>query len=710
MFETHNSLVNTLLFALLPALAVLGPAAAAEEAPAPITAESLLEQMVNLERLTEWPEPPYTAAQASSYDRASTVPGQPGWFANIDAGHFVRDEQTSRGLEHVLIDVAGPGALERIWSANPEGTLRFYLDGAEEPTMSWDMRTLMSGAAGAGPIPAPLAHVAAMGYNLYFPIPYGERLKVTCDANPGFGLFYHIGYRTYPAGTPVHTFAPAGERWLSPGLRRATERVAAILADPSHMRAAPEDTLVYRGTMSVRAGGSPVVVSRGQAAMVRELRLRPERTDEARLRGTRLRIDFDGRRRVEAPLGDFFGTGPGFNPYVSLPLEVRDDDWMICRWPMPFRRMMLLTIDRTPPEGSLLELDDKAAAEASAPLGIEYEIHVVPRPWTERTLYFNAHWKADRPDERPGDRGHARDWNFITIEGRGLYVGNVYNIANPFIGWWGEGDERIYIDGADFPQFFGTGSEDYYGYAWCSPEPFTHAYHNQTRRTDPLNYGHASVNRWHVLDAIPFEQALRFDMEQLMPVSAERIVLTDVVNYWYAAPDATHNLPPVEFTAMTVPELPPFVTRELPGEVIEGEAMHVVAAPSGADNQPMLMYSDAGHRWSGPFQKAWFHGEPGQRLELAFDRPAAGRYRIRAWPTGAPDYGIVQLHLNGEPIAQPVDGFHTRVAPLPPEDLGVHELVAGRNTLTVEILGRNEQSRGHVFGLDALTLHPAEGE
>ncbi len=36
-------------------------------------------------------------------------------------------------------------------------------------------------------------------------------------------------------------------------------------------------------------------------------------------------------------------------------------------------------------------------------------------------------------------------------------------------GWWGEGDEKIYIDENDlkrkFPSHFGTGTEDYYGWA-----------------------------------------------------------------------------------------------------------------------------------------------------------------------------------------------------------------------------------------------------
>ena len=56
------------------------------------------------------------------------------------------------------------------------------------------------------------------------------------------------------------------------------------------------------------------------------------------LRSTILTIHFDefARPQIEAPLGDFFGAGPGVNPYDSLPMTVDGDGTMTCRFPMPF--------------------------------------------------------------------------------------------------------------------------------------------------------------------------------------------------------------------------------------------------------------------------------------------------------------------------------------------------------------------------------------
>ena len=93
-------------------------------------------------------------------------------------------------------------------------------------------------------------------------------------------------------------------------------------------------------------------------------------------------------------------------------------------------------------------------------------------------------------------------------------MGTLLNVENPpDAAWWGEGDEKIYVDGETFPSLFGTGTEDYFGYAWSTPERFEHAYHAQTATAGNGFGGLYSMNRFHVLDPIPFSRALRFDLE-----------------------------------------------------------------------------------------------------------------------------------------------------------------------------------------------------
>ena len=54
--------------------------------------------------------------------------------------------------------------------------------------------------------------------------------------------------------------------------------------------------------------------------------------------------DFDGKRRVWAPVGGFFGSGPGLNPFRGWWRQVEQDGWMTCWWPMPFKESAVVSI------------------------------------------------------------------------------------------------------------------------------------------------------------------------------------------------------------------------------------------------------------------------------------------------------------------------------------------------------------------------------
>ena len=54
----------------------------------------------------------------------------------------------------------------------------------------------------------------------------------------------------------------------------------------------------------------------------------------------------------------------------------------------------------------------------------------------------------------------------LGTKGRGYYVGTVYSVRTRSPAWFGEGDEKIYIDGEERPSIRGTGTEDYFLSAW----------------------------------------------------------------------------------------------------------------------------------------------------------------------------------------------------------------------------------------------------
>ena len=643
-----------------------------------ITIASLLREMTDVGRFTHFPKPPYIAKQESSYDRASTSPEkETSWFANNDAGYFLRMEKRAGREEFVMLDAEGPGCVTRIWSANPEGKLRVYIDGAEEAELLAPMGDLLRGKI--KPFLPPLGQETARGCTLYFPIPFARRCKITSDKG---GFYFHVGYRIYPEGPPVESFSQAGLE----AAQNEIDRAIAFLTHPELLdlwgkEAAPKEIRI--SVLGKTSSRLDLYAPQGGGA-IRELRLRPSTKDARALRGTVLSMSFDGEETVRAPLGDFFGTGPGFNLYESLPLSVLAEGTLLCRWPMPFRKL------------ASLELRGTTAAEVK----VEGHAMIEPYAWDEESLLFHAKWRAAHELKT----SPPRDWNLAALEGRGLYAGNCLNVANPVRAWWGEGDEKIYVDGESFPSHFGTGTEDYYGYAWCDPRPFEHAYHAQTRCDGPGNFGHTSVNRWHLLDAMPFSRSLRFDME-ILHWNRETTVAYDAVSFWYARPGSKDNFPEPKIEAYRIPPLPEMRIKEIP-DAIEGEGMKVIEAAGSPTTQDMSGFS--GGLWSRERQFFWTRVKPGDKVVLAFDAPRAGRFRVVGHFTKAADYGVFQLYVNGRKAGKPVDLWNDGVAPSEPRELGVFDLQPEGNRLTVEAVGTNDKANPklHQFGLDCIVLKP----
>ncbi len=174
-----------------------------------VSMQSLLREMVDRKQLVEYPESiPYKAMQASSYNRASVSPDQPGWFADSDGVFCIRTEKNRKGeTEWVLMEDKGPGAITKIWAVcfyyglddTTGANLKIYLDGEDEPTINCNFFEFVKGESFVKP---PLAMETRRAGNSYLPIPYAKSCKVTMDKK----VFYNIiSYRSYPQGTSVRT-------------------------------------------------------------------------------------------------------------------------------------------------------------------------------------------------------------------------------------------------------------------------------------------------------------------------------------------------------------------------------------------------------------------------------------------------------------------------------------------------------------------------
>jgi hypothetical protein len=318
----------------------------------------------------------------------------------------------------------------------------------------------------------------------------------------------------------------------------------------------------------------------------------------------------------------------------------------------------------------------------------------------QRLARFHAKWHRDAL--LPSEHERWLDWPLVKTWGAGRFVGVMLHIWNPRGSWWGEGDEKFFVDGEKFPSTFGTGSEDYFGYAWCNPTPFQNAYHNQTHN-DGNNKGHVSVNRWHIQDNVPFHQAFEGCIEKYYP--NQRPTLYASTAYWYLAPGGTDPYHPVPLD-QRVGCWTPLDNFKVKG-ALEGESLKVLSK-TGGDPQEQDLTAFTG-QWSNDAHLWWIHAKPGDKLELALPVTRAGNYNLAMQLTKAPDYGIVQLYIDGEKLGEAIDLYHPSVIPTEILPMGAHQLSAGQHKLGVEIIGANQKAgKNYMFGLDYVKLEPAK--
>jgi len=223
---------------------------------------------------------------------------------------------------------------------------------------------------------------------------------------------------------------------------------------------------------------------------------------------------------VEVPLGDFFANGHQLRYNVnSLMVAVNPSGGFNCYWPMPFRKSCKITVE------------NQRWEEIS---GFFYQISYSLQEVPATAAYFHAQWRRSTTP-----KGKPEHVILENVSGRGHYVGTFVAWTQLANGWWGEGEVKFFMDGdRDSPTICGTGTEDYFGGAWCFGETF-----NSPFLGYPLWHKEAGevpkhgLYRWHVLDPIRFEKNLRVTVQALgWRPNGKYLPLEDdiaSVAYWY---------------------------------------------------------------------------------------------------------------------------------------------------------------------------------
>ena len=617
---------------------------AGEGSEGAVTTGSLYEEMIDLVGLAEFPDPFYRTVQFSSYDRRSNLPEGPDWFANSDGfggepipgfEAVLREPGADSIGEYLMAEVEGPGALVRLWTARIDGEVRLYLDGAEEPLFDgpaddFFRRPLEAFPEAADLDPDHLAGTLIQRDGVYTPIPFARGLRLVWIGNLSHTHFYQVEVRKYEPGTRVQTFQPEDLG----SYRETIEGVMAALADPD-ANLPPRSGLDPRPialTLEPGEGGEAFLLE-GPGALERlELKLEAANLSKA-LRQTVLLIHADRHPvpQVESPVGDFFGAAPGINPYQSLPFTVRPTGAMISRWVMPFQGSLQVRVENR---------GDQSVTLTGSGLPMAYD-------WDdERSMHFRARWRVDH-DMVP-DPAAVQDLPFLLAQGKGVYVGTTSILLNPSPiptpggSWWGEGDEKVFVDGAGQPSLFGTGSEDYYNYSWSSPDIFAFPYCGQPRNDGPGNRGFVTNYRWHILDPLPFQEDIRFYMEAY-PHERTPGFSYARIGYHYGRPGMTDDHRPLIPDDLREPRLPEGWTPATRGGA-RNSVMYQVEELAGGAGLPL----ETGALFAGGQLPVWRPEGPDARWRLTVPVAEEGEYRIHFVARLDPNGPDVQLSWDGE--------------------------------------------------------------
>ena len=367
---------------------------------------------------------------------------------------------------------------------------------------------------------------------------------------------------------------------------------------------------------------------------------------------------------------------------------------MYCYWYMPFDSGARIVIKN----------------EGSKDYNLDISISSVKLESADNLLRFHAKWSRGGYAE---DKNRWPDYSILNTEGRGRFVGVSLHAYKSRSGvdpksaeggaWWGEGDEKFFVDGEKFPSWFGTGTEDYFGYAWCNPTVFNEAFHSQPYNKGGVNgIGNRMVNRFHIIDNIPFMESFDGYLEKYY---GDSYIKYGITSYWYLAPEGNDKYETVSLEKRTDYFEIPY--KGEPKNYNEAEALEIISCTGGtASGQDMKGF---GSGWSDEQQVWWSGGKKGDKLELELPAAADGKYNVEVNMTKAVDYGMVQIYINGEKIGDQIDLYSTKVEPTRAVELGIAELKQGfGNRITIEITGKNPKATNYMFGLDYINLIPVQ--
>ena len=404
-----------------------------------------------------------------------------------------------------------------------------------------------------------------------------------------------------------------------------------------------------------------------------------------------LRMFWDDAKEpaVEAPIGDFFAAGFGQRAEInSMPIQVEGGDAYNCFWIMPFYK------------SARIEIENQSELPSNS---FYYQVdYVKEEALPENTPYFCAQYRQEFPVQS------GRDYLILDAEGTGHYVGTVLSGRARSPEWFGEGDEKFYVDGDTVPTIQGTGTEDYALNAWGMGTG-TYPYFGV-----PILEGEwgmvgwrTTIYRWHIVEPIRFTKSLRFEIEDTGWISKDELKEGSheghvernddfaTVAFWYQV-----GQPKRFASVLTAKE------RKLPNldRIIEGKTLLENATAS--DNMALSLQN--GYYWTGDGQvfarnSKLENSGIDESFEVGFNIDQEEYRQLTLRMTKSHDYGIYRIFLDGTLVRDHVD-FYSEELEMTELNLGSQTLSLGKHVLKFECLGKRGESLGAFLGVDSVRL------
>jgi len=429
---------------------------------------------------------PWRTLQASGYDRGG------GFY---DSGNFLRVEP---GRHYVMLETEGPGCIDRMWftrkSTEEPYDLLFYLDNRQSPALRIGIDELCAGTR--PPFVAPFVGSVNLARYCYVPVGYRSYCKVVLvptapperytyrENSAGekiLHVYYQLTYRKLPKGHAVRPFRAelepeevraqvlAAERWRQCGSTVWSPlRVSKPVPNASELAT---DVPPHQETELFRQTG---------AGVIRELHVRL--TGEVAANALRLLIFWDGELQpaVDAPLGTFFAAPDRKSDVHGLWTGANGGEYY-CYLPMPYRKSARIVVRSDAAMATTLSARVIASAARPEP----DDAYLYARAYDHQPPLPNAHYEV------------------MNAVGRGHFVGLVMDRPGNM-----EGDDQFYVDGEREPSIHGTGTEDFFSFAWGFSHLAGLPLHGITRHA-----GAAIPYRFHLPAGVPFQKSLRLVFE-----------------------------------------------------------------------------------------------------------------------------------------------------------------------------------------------------